>query len=616
MDRVPPAVGIRSAHGHLARALEAQHPAPSAREIAAQWQAAGDVERFARWAIAASEEARGVGDLKAQVALLEHLLTRWDEPGVARAAGVPWVAAALALVAALRLAGQPHKAVTMARSLLRDPRVVYAEDRVAALVELGGALTETADPEARTTVTTALSEVRQLSDTPRSTRLLALAAGSFGNFVGEQEAATPAAEAAERAAQWGLDDVVARADTTVGSLLAASDPAAATAAFERARAAAERMADVDPLLLLRYYTNVGDALRIQGRADLAAAVTTTGLTWAVDQGYTDTSGAHLAATLAEALFDAGRLEEAAHLIKSWLPRATAERERWWLIAIRGRVELAAGNPTAASSSMASIVDATQPELLPHSPAIVMALLRCELAARTRSDSTVVHHSVESARAMHTMSPVTALELLALASSRLGTTPQDLALEQEIDRLARALQPRVHPQVAAPWNAIAHAWRAAPGTAESAASWNTALAASREALPFVWRVRTLLAAAHDAIAAGRNARAKMLLTASLELVDAAGALAWSHDINAIETRLRPSTPEDWERLSPREIEVLRHLATGATNDATAQALAISARTVEVHVAHVLHKLEATSRGAAVAAAVQRGILDEDDLRRRT
>ena len=58
VDRAPPDVGIRSAHGRLAQALEAQHPAPFAREVAAQWQAAGDVKRFARWAIAAAEEAR------------------------------------------------------------------------------------------------------------------------------------------------------------------------------------------------------------------------------------------------------------------------------------------------------------------------------------------------------------------------------------------------------------------------------------------------------------------------------------------------------------------------------------------------------------------------------
>ena len=71
----------------------------------------------------------------------------------------------------------------MARSLLEDPRVVEAEDRAAALVELGGALTEIADAKARTIVTEALRAARELSDTPRSTHLLALAAGSFGVVV-------------------------------------------------------------------------------------------------------------------------------------------------------------------------------------------------------------------------------------------------------------------------------------------------------------------------------------------------------------------------------------------------------------------------------------------------
>lgn len=550
-----------------------------------------------------------------QVALLEVLLTRWGEPGVTRAAGVPWGSVALAFVAALRLAGQPHEAVTMARAVLEDPRVVDPEDRAAALVELGGALTETADAQARMVVTKALNEVGNLPDTPRSSRLLALVSGSFGNFAGEEEAAAPSAAAAQRAARWGMDDVAARSDTSVGSLLAAVNPAPATAAFDRARVAAERMVGVDPLLLLRYYTNVGDALRIQGRADLAAAVATTGLTWAVDRGFTETSGAHLAATLAEALFDAGRLEEVSRLVERWLPRANAERERWWLIAIRGRTELAAGDPSAASSSMASLLNATQPERLPHSPAVVMALLRCELAARTHADASVVHQAVEAAGAMHRMSPVTALELLALAASRVGATTREVHLARQIDSQARALQARVHPHVAAPWNAISSAWRVTPGTVESAASWDTALDASRSALPLGWRVRTLLAAAQDAVTAGRSARAKQFLSAGRELVDASGAMAWSADLDAIEVRLRPPIPERWERLSPREVEVLHHLATGATNEAIGRALSISARTVDVHVGHVLRKLDATTRGTAVAAAVRGGLLDEDDLRGR-
>ena len=49
-----------------------------------------------------------------------------------------------------------------------------------------------------------------------------------------------------------------------------------------------------------------------------------------------------------------------------------------------------------------------------------------------------------------------------------------------------------------------------------------------------------------------------------------------------------------QLSPREHDVARLLANGHTNREIAQALFISRRTVEDHVANVLRKLDASSR----------------------
>jgi DNA-binding CsgD family transcriptional regulator len=60
------------------------------------------------------------------------------------------------------------------------------------------------------------------------------------------------------------------------------------------------------------------------------------------------------------------------------------------------------------------------------------------------------------------------------------------------------------------------------------------------------------------------------------------------------------------LSGRELQVLGWLVTGAPNEAIAQALGISPRTVEVHVDHVRAKLGAPTRTAAAARALRRGL----------
>jgi DNA-binding NarL/FixJ family response regulator len=63
----------------------------------------------------------------------------------------------------------------------------------------------------------------------------------------------------------------------------------------------------------------------------------------------------------------------------------------------------------------------------------------------------------------------------------------------------------------------------------------------------------------------------------------------------------------ETLTPREIEVLRHIAGGNRNRDIAERLFISEETVKVHVKHVMEKLGASDRTQAVAIAVRRGII---------
>jgi len=63
----------------------------------------------------------------------------------------------------------------------------------------------------------------------------------------------------------------------------------------------------------------------------------------------------------------------------------------------------------------------------------------------------------------------------------------------------------------------------------------------------------------------------------------------------------------EALTPREVEVLRHIAEGNRNKDIAERLFISEETVKVHVKHVMEKLGASDRTEAVAIAIRRGII---------
>jgi DNA-binding NarL/FixJ family response regulator len=63
----------------------------------------------------------------------------------------------------------------------------------------------------------------------------------------------------------------------------------------------------------------------------------------------------------------------------------------------------------------------------------------------------------------------------------------------------------------------------------------------------------------------------------------------------------------ESLTPREVDVLKHLASGTKNRQIAARLEISEETVKAHVKHIMDKLGAKDRTGAVSIAVRRGII---------
>jgi two-component system nitrate/nitrite response regulator NarL len=63
----------------------------------------------------------------------------------------------------------------------------------------------------------------------------------------------------------------------------------------------------------------------------------------------------------------------------------------------------------------------------------------------------------------------------------------------------------------------------------------------------------------------------------------------------------------EQLSPRERDILRGIARGASNKEIARDLGIAETTVKIHVQHVLRKLGLSSRVQAAVAATAHGLL---------
>lgn len=67
------------------------------------------------------------------------------------------------------------------------------------------------------------------------------------------------------------------------------------------------------------------------------------------------------------------------------------------------------------------------------------------------------------------------------------------------------------------------------------------------------------------------------------------------------------PIDPDRLTEREMDVLRHVTAGLRNKEIAARLGISENTVKFHLRHILEKLHAESRAEVAAHAVREGLL---------
>jgi DNA-binding NarL/FixJ family response regulator len=136
-----------------------------------------------------------------------------------------------------------------------------------------------------------------------------------------------------------------------------------------------------------------------------------------------------------------------------------------------------------------------------------------------------------------------------------------------------------------------------------------------------RVRVLMLAAHpvraEALAAIRTSVDGVIaddapgnvLVAAVRAVGV-GLIAFDEDVLGLfapREGVAGAHASDSVRLSMRERQVLVLVATGASNARIAEQLVVSTETVKSHVAHILAKLDVSSRAAAVDRALAIGAL---------
>jgi len=200
----------------------------------------------------------------------------------------------------------------------------------------------------------------------------------------------------------------------------------------------------------------------------------------------------------------------------------------------------------------------------------------------------------------------ALELAVRAHLVAGEVPPAVRARDELDRIARAVN-------------------TAPLRASASAAEGWLLVHQRDMAGAISRFETAVAGYEQSGAPFETARARLDLAAALNAVGQ-GAAAEREARTALATLLSlgaegeagrareclaglggPSRRAGKEKLTPRQVEILRFVAQGMSNPEIAARLKLSDHTVKRHVANLLTKLGLSSRAAAAAYAAQQGLL---------
>ncbi len=632
----------RKLHLTLARTL-GEHPelagkgATAAAELAYHWYQAGELAEALAASVTAGMAAEEIRALSEALLHYERALEAWDRlgEGVQRAP-LDRCEVTRRAVDSARSTGSQERAVELARELVE--LIDEHEDPAGAAVahaRLGQALWLAGHGE-----NDSLFEYRRavrLMPTEPPTSELAFVLASEAQMLllcsrfAESDARS--AQALEIAADVGSAELEAHVlNTSCANSTAAGEFDRAVASAERARAIATRLGSVEEIG--RSYVNGSDALDHSGRLQESIALAREGIEVAHELGVECRFGDFLRSEVAGRLLHTGGWAEAEELLDE-----VGDRSPTGLVAVialqflgqlnaeRGRLEAARRSLKAADELL------SRPGGSVWVGPITEGLATVELwSGRPRAAAAVIAECLEELDGReHIFYTARLYELGIRACADLAAaSATDVALLEEQRAIADGLLARLNsliamltgtvpPRVAATRAACA-AERSRVGGVGDPVLW-----AQTQRLWDEYGERYLAACARWRRAAallgagGERREAERLIRDAHAVATELEARPLSEELEALAQRARIELRSAGDRngggpdsgalaldLTPREIEVLKMVAAGATNREIATELYISRKTASAHVSHILSKLSVPNRTAAAATARRMGI----------
>ena len=611
------------AHRAFAEALQSDPPLRPASlhllsvPLALHWHGAGEHERAlgAAWAAAAAA-ASGLAYAE-QLQMLELVLELRDR--VADAAGFTGTDRAVVIelaAEAARLAGEPERGLALLEEGLSELDAARDPERVASLLRLRAALRwqlllpgDVDDLRAALRLASAPTRLRA--------QILGQLSGALRIRYEYLEAERLADQMQALAARLGDEEI--QVDASMRVALAQEGQGRDPTADLRAAAGKARQIGAGRLEVVAL-ANITYVMERLGRYEAAIRAGRENLARARRLGLSR-SVIEIAGNLAESLISAGRWDEAVEVLDEAFGVDPAPNGRVFLLLLRGQIAVARGEQAIAAQIVAELGSLAAGARADPEAALVadQLAIKCWVAGGDLAAALAVAGTVPSWPAgsdPRYLWPLLATAMWACAEA------QPAGVSVSVGDLRAALVARA--AAAATPGPVEQAYAAmfaaeltrASGRPDLAA-WDKA-AAAWEAIgqPYALAYALLRAAGAAAVGGDRDAAAARLPRAA-ELAARLGAQPLLQQITRQARRARIELPSAATGqvgpamafgLTAREMEVLRLVAGGRSNQHIAAELFISPKTASVHVSNILGKLGVASRTEAAATAYRLRLFD--------